>query len=90
MKKLALTIAILLGLGLSTYAQCNNNGGVFQRGPESNEYSSNREDNEGGLINLPQSHGSDNDSSAPVGSGIAVLVSLGAAYIVGKKRKGKA
>ena len=88
MKKQILTIAIILGLGMTAFAQkdSHNGGGMFQKGPEGNEYSSNRE-GEGGLINLPQSHGGNNDSTAPVGSGIAVLVSLGAAYMVGKKRK---
>ena len=89
MKKTLLTAVILLGLGLSTYAQFDG-GGIFKRGPKSNEYFSYRENYEGGLINLPPSHGSNEDSSAPVGSGIVVLVSLGAAYMVGKKHKEKA
>jgi len=89
MKKLIITTVILLGIGLSTYAQIDG-GGIFKRGPKSNEYFSYRENYEGGLINLPQSHGSNEDASAPVGSGIVVLVSLGTAYLVGKKRKEKA
>ena len=32
-------------------------------------------------------HGSDDNEPAPLGSGIAVLAGLGAAYLVGKKRK---
>ena len=39
------------------------------------------------LLNLPNIHGSSNDFEGPVGSGIAVLVGLGAAYLMAKKRK---
>lgn len=40
-------------------------------------------------LSLPLLHGSDADSPAntPLGSGIAVLVGFGAAYLMGKKRK---
>jgi LPXTG-motif cell wall-anchored protein len=34
-----------------------------------------------------QNQGSDDNEPAPLGSGIAVLVGLGAAYLVGKKRR---
>ena len=36
---------------------------------------------------LPNSHGLASDSGAPLGSGITVLIGLGAAYLVGKRRK---
>lgn len=40
---------------------------------------------------LPSQHGlgnhQDADDSVPMGTGIAVLMGLGAAYLVGKKRK---
>lgn len=42
----------------------------------------------GGLLSLPSSHGGNNDEGAPLGSGIAVLVGLGAVYAL-KKRKEK-
>ena len=32
-------------------------------------------------------HGENTNQPAPVGSGIAVLLGLGAAYLVGKKRR---
>ena len=84
MKKLALTIAIVLGLGFGAFAQhFNHQGGMFQRGAEPRE--------RGGEIYAPlllPEHGvTDNQSAVPVGSGIAVVTALGAAYLVGKKRK---
>ena len=79
MKKLALTIAIVLGLSMTTFAD---GGGLFQRGSEPEGYYSNREN---GFPGLP-GHGESTDQPAPVGTGIAVLTALGAAYLVGKKR----
>ena len=84
MKKLALTIAIVLGLGMTSFAE---NGGLFQRGEavENNNgtiYGANRD----GFPMLPD-HGSDNNEPAPLGSGIAVLTVLGAAYLVGKRKQ---
>ena len=78
MKKLALTIAIVLGLSMTTFAE---GGGLFQRGGEA----------EGGMYRditpgLPGSHGETGNQDAPLGTGIAVLTALGAAYLVGKKR----
>ncbi len=80
MKKTIMTIAIILGLSLTTFAE---GGGMFQRGADRMEHSGslcNRED--GDLPGIPpHSH------TAPLCSGIAVLTALGAAYLVGKKRK---
>jgi hypothetical protein len=42
---------------------------------------------DGPAISLPNEHGSSNDFDAPVGSGIAVLTVLGAAYAFSKKNK---
>ena len=83
MKKLALTLAVVLGLSMTTFAE---GGGLFQRGgePEGNFYT-----REGSGIVLP-GHGQSDDQNggepAPLGTGIAVLTALGAAYLVGKKR----
>lgn len=88
MKKLALTIAIVLGLSMTTFANPDG-GGLFQRGevsPEANAIYGNREGNP----ILPNHHGLSGNHDAnetPLGSGIAVLLGLGAAYAVGKKRK---
>ena len=84
MKKLIITVAIVLGLGMTSFADPN--GGLFQRGnmPENPE-NINRN---GGMVTpgLPI-HGQTENQDAPVGSGIAVLLGLGAAYLVGKKRR---
>ena len=91
MKKLALTIAIVLGLSVGASAQYfSNQGGLFQMGPEPREYGSGNRD-----VNAPlmvPDHGITSDQGAqdtPLGSGIAVLIGLGAAYLVGKKRSEK-
>ena len=85
MKKTIITTAIILGLGFTTFAQSDNhNGGLFRKGPEAIEYT-NRESE--GLPMLPSSHGEPGDQTSPLGSGVAVLLSLGAAYLVGKKRR---
>jgi hypothetical protein len=86
MKKLALTIVVVLGLGLTTFAN-SNDGGLFQRGasePTSGIYG----DRFGGVMTpgLP-GHGESDNQDAPLGSGVAVLLGLGAAYMVAKKRK---
>ena len=86
MKKLVLTIAIVLGLSMTTFAN-NDGGGLFQRGeatPESNATFSNGNDNP-----LLPNHGEtgNQDANTPLGSGIAVLIGLGAVYLAGKKRK---
>ena len=85
MKKTLTTLAILLGMTLSATAQ--NGGGLFQRGTVSEEaYYQDYNTRDGGLI-LPNGHGDNTDANAtPLGSGIAVLVGLGAAYAL-KKRK---
>jgi len=81
MKKLALTLAIVLGLGLTSFADPNG-GGVFGRG-ETND----RTNNSSNLFSpmLPN-HGQSTNQPAPLGSGIVVLTALGAAYLVGKRR----
>ena len=82
MKKLVLTAAIVLGLGMTSFADPN--GGLFQRGNTPENTMGNRES---GMPSLP-GHGAttNQDATTPLGSGIAVLLGLGAAYLVGKKR----
>ena len=98
MKKLALSIAIVLGMALGATAQqssyfSNGNkntlgGGLFGRGYATSEYEGYRDGmtSLGLLPGLPN-HLQEDDQDAPVGSGIAVLLGLGAAYLVGKRRK---
>ena len=82
MKKLALTIAIVLGLGLTTFADPNG-GGLFQRGAQPE-----RDGAEPAPITMP-AHGesTNQDGTTPLGTGIAVLAALGGAYLVAKKRR---
>ena len=80
MKKLVLTAAIVLSMGLCAFAQQGE--GAMRRGGES---MSNRDIT---TPSIPQSFGGTQDADgAPIGSGIAVLMGLGAAYMVAKKRK---
>ena len=84
MKKLALTIAIVLGLGMVSFAD---NGGLFQRGEavESNGiYQGNRDPF---LFPELPGHGETGNQPAPLGSGIVMLSALGAAYLIGKRKK---
>ena len=85
MKKLALTIVIVLGLSIGTFAQ----GGLFGYGAVSDEeyYGAGNREGSAPLLSLPNTHGETTDAPAPLGSGIAVLMGLGVAYLVGKKRK---
>ena len=93
MKKLIATIAILLGLSMTTFAQ----GGLFHRGNnvkygESSGYiyfsakDAVREDVAAPL--LPP-HGSVDNEPAPLGGGFAIMTILGAAYLIGKRRNEK-
>ena len=82
MKKLALTLAVVLGLSMTTFAE---GGGLFQRGVEPEESMYTRG---GGFPGTPGHGESTNQdgNQTPLGTGIAVLTALGAAYLVGKKR----
>lgn len=87
MKKVALTLAIVLGMTVTSFAD---GGGLFQRGVNSEETGMAY-----GLMNrttydyptIPNHQLSDNQDAAPLGSGIAVLIGLGAAYAAAKRRK---
>ena len=93
MKKLTLTIAIILGMTMSSIA----NDGLFNRANNAQNgasgysfFSGSRLGDEGeGVFSMPglPGHGEGTDQPAPLGSGIAVLMGLGAAYMVAKKRR---
>lgn len=91
MKKTILTIAIALGMAFAGLAQQTNGGGLFQRGAVSDEtyygyggYAYNNRT--GGLMPMFPSHDeTENQDATPLGSGIAVLLGLGGAYLVAKK-----
>ena len=91
MKKTIITLTLILGMTMTTFAD----GGLFNRGNNA-KYGQNsgfiyfnaqdpvREDVATPLLPL---HGSEDNVDAPLGSGIVVLMGLGAAYLVGKKRR---
>ena len=86
MKKLALTLAIVLTMGLGAMAQ---DGGLLNRGVSFDKQQKSGLRGEGDVPGLPgggSNFGSDENQDAPLGSGVAVLLGLGAAYLVGKKR----
>ena len=96
MKKLVLTTALILALGLTTFAQSG--GGALRRSKEYREYlNAGKMNNQAGGLRtnnntplLPNSFDNPGDfdgTDAPLGSGIAVLIGMGAAYAIGKKRK---
>lgn len=87
MKKLGLTIAIILGIGICTFAQ----HGFFQHGPVSDEeyYGAGYYDR---TVNNPTcpllpNHGQTDNQQAPLGCGVLLLISLGAAYALKKRNK---
>lgn len=92
MKKTIITIAIILGLGTAAFAD----GGLFQRGYNAETDKSGyvyyeskynflaKEDTHTPLL---PSHGLGDNQNAPLGSGIAVLMGLGTAYLVAKRHK---
>ena len=85
MKKIVTTIAIILGLGMVSFAESTTepteNYGLFGRGFGIFQ---NREETP--LIPEYDQDG-DFDAQSPVGSGIALLLGLGGAYLVAKRRK---
>ena len=90
MKKISLTIAIVLGLSLTSLADPSD-GGMFQRGYVTTERDAStiygiREVRTPIQPNLPD-HNQNGNQEAPLGSGIALLLGLGGAYLVGKKRR---
>ena len=92
MKKLVLTIAVVLGMTLGASAQYfakndaqpNQGGGLFGRGMVSDEIFYGAAGN--GLPLLPL-HNQDGDQDAPLGSGALLLIGFGAAYAASKRRK---
>ena len=95
MKKLVLTTALVLMMGTTVFAQ--QGGGALRRSKEYRDYlNAGKMNNQAGGLrttsNTPLLPGFGNPgdvdgTDAPLGSGIAVLIGLGAAYAIGKKRK---
>ena len=86
MKKLIITTAIILGIGLTSFAQ---GGNMFHRnnGDGSSYFAEKSTGMRDGTLTpgLP-THGLSDNQNAPLGSGIVLLAGLGAAYLVGKRR----
>ena len=89
MKKQIMTIAIVLGLSMTSFAQ----GGLFHRGANADgtpaEVSltgDGTKGNRGGEPMLPI-HEQQGSQPAPLGSGIALLTALGAGYLMSKKHR---
>ena len=88
MKKLVLTLAIVLGMTFAASAQYFGDngqpqgGGLFGRG----------ETRDGGNANsvstpLLPGHGLNTNQDAPLGSGVILLIGFGAAYALSKRNK---
>jgi len=84
MKKLTLTLAIVLSMTLTSMAQLQG-GGLFERGAILDETYNDYNYRDGSLI-LPSGHGSNDDADAPLGSGLLVLTALGAGYAIKRRR----
>ena len=85
MKKILLTIAVIMTISLSTNAQSD---GFFRT--NNFDYFDYRNDieigNEIGFA-LPAGHGYNYDTNAPLGSGLFILTALGVGYAVNRKKK---
>jgi hypothetical protein len=90
MKKLMITTALVIGLGMCAFAD---NGGLFERGKVSDDSYYGMGHPRDGIYYTPilPYHELDTNQPAdivlPLTDGLAVLLGLGAAYWVGKKRK---
>ena len=88
MKKLIMTIAIALSMGMSAFAQdveVYDRAGLFGKAP--GIFREGEPGDEDPLFGLPSEHGLENDTDTPLGSGIAVLMGLGLAYTLKKRRE---
>ena len=83
MKKVILTFAIVLTVGVSAFAQRSLLG--------KSDAEVMREDPAGTTPSLiqPEQHNmlGNQNANAPLGTGVAIMLGLGAAYMVAKKRK---
>ena len=88
MKKLALTLAIVLGMSMYSFAGMDNQGGgLFGYGKSAE---SNNRDGDGPILPGGGGHGGTGNADgdqAPLGSGIVALIGFGAAYAIAKKRE---
>jgi len=90
MKKLSLVLAIVLGMGAMAFAQdisaeTYEEAGLFGKGNIIF-----RSTDEVPMIDFDYGEEDDQNADAPLGSGIAVLLGLGGAYLTLKKKEEKA
>jgi hypothetical protein len=90
MKKLSLVLAIVLGMGAMAFAQdisaeTYEEAGLFGKGNIIF-----RSTDEVPMIDFDHGEEDDQNADAPLGSGIAVLLGLGGAYLTLKKKEEKA
>ena len=83
MKKLALSLAIVLGMCVGAYAQ----GGLFQYGEKSDD--NGLRGLRGNPPGLPGGggHGGEDDVDAPLAGGALLLIGFGAAYALKKRNE---
>lgn len=93
MKKLTTIIVLIIGMALASKAQeVSAGGGLFGRGSVSEEvnqgvYFEHQSLLGGGDMPRIPAHGESGNQSAPIGSGVLMLLGLGAAYAVMKKHE---
>ena len=83
MKKILFAIAIVLTLGMTANAQRGGSDGFFLWNDSNNETFRDT----GVEFVLPTGHGSGDDFTAPLGSGLLVLTALGAGYALRRRKR---
>ena len=83
MKKILLTIALVMTLGFGAKAQIGLTDAFF------NDWAQSDLMRDITLISLPNEHGLSGDTPAPLGSGLIILSALGAGYTVSRRRNSK-
>ena len=78
MKKVLLTIAIVMTMGFCASAQ----DGFFRAEADGGSV---RDGGSSANLALPTQHGTGQDANAPLGSGLLILTALGAGYAVSRK-----
>lgn len=81
MKRTILTLAILMTMAFTATAQRD----AFFKWNDADDEIYRNTSEPGFDFNLPQAHGLENDSTAPLGSGLIILGALGAGYAIKKK-----
>lgn len=82
MKRILITLALVLSLSLIGCAAALTQGSMFQRGEKVERV-------EDAKVPGVPGHGHNGNQSAPISEGTAVLTALGTAYLIGKKRNSK-